>query len=125
MALTENPAGCATDGVLANIKAAELDEHQYNQTAKKIQVLDGSSRHETAYKSALCFGRSGLHRVIRCSDDLQYVVQERTGTGRWPWRAQAYVISAAQLPAVLQRPSLGIPSENVAALFDQLAGVPA
>lgn len=125
MALTENPAGWATDGVLANIKAAELDGRQYSQAAKKSQVLDGASRHETADNSALCFARSGSHRVIRCSEDLQYVVQERTGTGRWPWRARAYVLSAAQLPAVLQRPSLGIPSEDIAALFDQLAGVPA
>lgn len=89
MGATENPAGCATDGALANIKAAELDERQYSEIANKSQVLDGASHHETADNSTLCFARSGSHRVIRCSEDLQYVVRGRTGGGRWPWRAWA------------------------------------
>ena len=47
---------------------------------------------------------SGRWRVVRCRDDIQYIVQKRQAwSDIHPWRALAYVFDATALPAVLQR----------------------
>ncbi|MEL7303034.1 MAG: hypothetical protein AAGJ53_05010 [Pseudomonadota bacterium] len=78
------------------------------------------SRSETADTYAAVVASSGRFRVVRCKDDLQFIVQRRkyegAGGGKWPWRALAYVLDAKALPDVLQRPSLGIPHETQADL---------
>lgn len=73
---------------------------------------------ETADNYPHTLAMSGRWRIVRCKDDLQYIVQRReaTGSGKWPWRAVAYVCDLAALPGVLQRRSLGIPAQDVARL---------
>ncbi len=66
--------------------------------------------------------RSGRWRIIRCRDDIQWIVQrdERRGpAGRAarPWRGVAYVASQRFLREVISRPSLGIPRDDLAALL--------
>lgn len=71
--------------------------------------------------------RAGRHRVSRCRDGRQLLVQRRTSkapdAGKWPWLTIAYVFPASALPGVLQRPSLGIPRESQKRLLDGLADV--
>ncbi|MEM8624435.1 MAG: hypothetical protein AAGG47_13040 [Pseudomonadota bacterium] len=125
MAATGNPAGMATGGVKAFIKASEFDGRQYKQIAKQHKKKSRSPHHETSDNNPNVIAESGNHRVVRCSSDVQLIVQVRSGSGRWPWVAIAYVLSASRLPDVLQRRSMGIPAEDVAALLAQLREVPA
>ncbi len=72
--------------------------------------------------------RSGRWRIIRCRDDIQWIVQrdERRGSaGRAarPWRGVAYVANERFLREVISRPSLGIPRDDLAVLLI-LADVP-
>jgi len=61
-------------------------------------------------------------RLVRCKDDLQFIVQERArGAAKWPWRARAYVMNVTALPAALHRASLGIPPDAVAAMIHALS----
>ncbi len=65
---------------------------------------------------------SGRWRVIRCRDDIQWIVQRdarRGCAGRdlRPWRGVAYVASDRFLREVISRPSLGIPRDDLAALL--------
>ncbi len=66
--------------------------------------------------------RSGRWRIIRCRDDIQWIVQrdERRGSaGRaaCPWRGVAYVANDRFLREVISRPSLGIPRDDLAVLL--------
>ena len=65
---------------------------------------------ETAddYCRVIC--RYDSYRIIRCRDEIQFILQRRVGgRHKWPWRALAYVVCEAHLPAVLQRGSLDVP----------------
>ena len=69
--------------------------------------------------------RSGRWRIIRCRDDIQWIVQrdERRGpAGRAlrPWRGVAYVASDRFLREVISRPSLGVPANTLATLLAAL-----
>ncbi len=58
---------------------------------------------------------SGRWRIIRCRDDIQFIIQSRqAGSAAFPWRAKAYVICDSALPAVLER--FSIPSRDLGAL---------
>ncbi len=66
--------------------------------------------------------RSGRWRIIRCRDDIQWIVQQdrrRGCAGRdlRPWRGVAYVVNQRFLREVISRPSLGIPRDDLAALL--------
>ncbi len=66
--------------------------------------------------------RSGRWRIIRCRDDIQWIVQrdERRGPGgraAYPWRGVAYIVNDRFLREVISRPSLGIPRDDLAALL--------
>ena len=67
--------------------------------------------------------RSSRWRVVRCKDNLQFIIQRRRG-GTRPrrWEAQAYVLDAKALGPVLHRRSLGIRSEDAAAISSGLFG---
>lgn len=81
-------------------------------------VCSRVSLHETADEYARVLAASGRWRVIRCRDDLQFIVQKRRGRTRArPWQAVAYVLSARALGPVLHRPSLCIPADD----FDRLS----
>ncbi len=72
--------------------------------------------------------RSGRWRIIRCKDNIQWIVQRdarRGCAGRdlRPWRGVAYVASERFLREVISRPSLGVPQRDLAALLT-LAAVP-
>ena len=63
--------------------------------------------------------KSGRYRIIRCKDDLQWIIQRRKGGQRskWPWTALAYIYNEDRLPSVLRRPTLRIPPEDTAVLM--------
>ncbi len=69
--------------------------------------------------------RSGRWRIIRCRDDIQWIVQRdrrRGCAGRdlRPWRGVAYVASDRFLTSVTSRPSLGVPDDTLSVLLDAL-----
>ena len=73
---------------------------------------------ETADNYGRVIAASGRWRVIRCKDDIQFIVQRRqAGSAKWPWRAVADVAGVTALPAILQRRSIGIPADDLAALL--------
>jgi hypothetical protein len=77
---------------------------------------------ETADGYARVIASSGRWRVVRCRDDLQFIVQKRRrGTAPRPWRAEAYVYDVSKLSAVLKRPSTGIPADYLAGIIAQMA----
>jgi hypothetical protein len=79
---------------------------------------------ESAYDYPV-LAASGRWLVIRCKDDMQFIVQRRqAGAAEWPWRAMAYVLNGSRLPAVLQRASTGIPADDLAALLRDLVPMP-
>lgn len=85
---------------------------------KTYQDTDATTRAATSETSD-CYRRvivrSGHWRIIRCKDDLQFIVQRRqAGSAKFPWRACAYVVRETALPAVLQR--LSIPHQALTAL---------
>lgn len=56
----------------------------------------------------------GHWRVVRCQGDIQWIIQYRhAGSATWPWRALAYVVNENLLPGVLERPSMGIPADDL------------
>ncbi len=72
--------------------------------------------------------RSGRWRVIRCRDDIQWILQRdrrRGCPGRdlATWRGVAYVANDRFLASVISRPSLGVPQRDLAALLS-LAALP-
>ena len=72
--------------------------------------------------------RSGRWRVIRCKDDIQWIVQRDrrkggSGYALRPWAGVAYVVNHRFLTSVISRPSLGIPRDDLAALLS-LAALP-
>jgi hypothetical protein len=86
------------------------------------RALPPAAGHETADAYARALAVSGWWRIVRCRDDIQFIVQRRRGGSRkWPWQAVAYVLSAKALPPVLHRASLGIPPDDLARLMDRLA----
>jgi len=65
--------------------------------------------------------RTGKHRIIRCNGDIQWIVQrdQRRDTlqrNARPWVSIAYLLNERFLASVISRPSLEIPSDDVAAL---------
>ncbi len=70
---------------------------------------------------------SGRYRIIRCKDDIQFIIQRRrpnggpSGGGEFPWKPLAYVMLKRELPMVLERPSLGIPAGDLAVLLAGLS----
>ena len=76
----------------------------------------GRMNNETAddYCEVIC--RYDHFRIIRCKDDIQYILQRRIGgRHKWPRRALAYIVCESSLPAVLQRGSLEVPDGLVEA----------
>ncbi len=72
--------------------------------------------------------RSGRWRIIRCRDDIQWILQQDRrkgcrGRDANPWRGKAYVANDRFLASVISRPSLGIPRDDLAALLN-LASLP-
>ncbi|RMD92993.1 MAG: hypothetical protein D6811_05850 [Alphaproteobacteria bacterium] len=105
-------AGATRVGNEHRAAAGEVPEH-----STRDRALPPEAGHETSDRYARALATSGRWRVIRCKDDLQFIVQRRRGGSRkWPWEAVAYVLSARALPPVLQRPSLGIPADDLARL---------
>ena len=79
--------------------------------------------HETADGYARVLAASGRWRVVRCRDDLQFVVQKRAGRARArPWEALAYILDRKALGPALHRAALGIPAEHRAVLAAILEG---
>jgi hypothetical protein len=80
-----------------------------------------SALHETSDDYGCVISSSGRWRVIRCKDDLQYIVQKRAGGARpRPWEAKAYILNASALCPVLDRASMGIPPDDRARLTADL-----
>ncbi len=72
--------------------------------------------------------RSGRWRIVRCRDDIQWIVQRDArrgcaGRAQRPWRGVAYVVNDRFLREVISRPSLGIPRDDLAVLLT-LAALP-
>jgi len=67
--------------------------------------------------------RSNLWRVVRCKSDMQYIVQRRTklADAKTPWVGVAFILNESWLPAVILRPSEGIPPDDAAALIAGLS----
>ncbi len=66
--------------------------------------------------------RSGRWRIIRCRDDIQWIVQRdrrKGGSGRGlsRWAGVAYVVNHRFLTSVISRHSLGIPRDDLAVLL--------
>ena len=66
--------------------------------------------------------QSGRWRVVRCRDDIQWIVQQDRrrgccGRDKNPWRGKAYVVNERFLGTVISRPSLGIPPDDLAVLL--------
>lgn len=81
-----------------------------------------AAHQETADDYGRILAVSGRWRVVRCTDDLQFIVQERRGGARpRRWVAQAYVLNEPALGPVLERPSMGIPAVDRAALLAALS----
>ena len=58
-----------------------------------------------------CYDR---YRIVRCSADIQFIVQRRGGgKKKRPWAAIAYVYDKEVMPRVLQRRHLSIPQELI------------
>ncbi len=69
--------------------------------------------------------RSGRWRIIRCRDDIQWIVQRdarRGCAGRdlRPWRGVAYVVNDRFLHSVISRPSMGVPQSDLIKLLEKL-----
>ena len=80
-----------------------------------------TSHQETSDAYERVLAASGGWRVIRCRDDIQFIIQKRrAGAAEWPWKASAYIKNPTALPTVLQWPSMGIPTEDSASI---IAGV--
>ena len=78
------------------------------------------TRQETADDYKRVLAASSLWRVIRCRDDRQWIVQRRAAARSRRWKAVAYIYARAALGHTLQRPSLGLPADDRAALLGQL-----
>ena len=70
--------------------------------------------------------RSGRWRVIRCRDDIQWILQRDRrkgcpGRDLATWRGVAYVANDRFLASVISRPSLGVPDDTLSVL---LAAIP-
>lgn len=103
-------AGAARAGNEHRAAAGDILEH-----SAKRRGLPPEAGHETSEAYARVLATSGRWRVIRCKDDLQFVVQERARrAGSRPWRAVAFIYAPSALGAVLHRPSLGIPADDLA-----------
>ncbi len=68
--------------------------------------------------------RSGRWRVIRCKDDIQWILQRdrRRGSPRLdarPWVGVAYVKNERFLASVISRPSLKVPANDLAVLLGE------
>ena len=71
---------------------------------------------------------AGRWRIIRCRDDIQWILQQDRrkgcrGRDPHPWRGVAYVANDRFLRSVISRPSLGVPQRDLAALLT-LAALP-
>ncbi len=80
---------------------------------------------ETADDYAGTLVEFGGWRIVRCKDDIQWIVQKdrRRGTPRFdarPWVAVAYLLDERFLAAVISRPSLGVPDNTLATLLAAL-----
>lgn len=76
---------------------------------------------ETADDYERTLATVGKWRVIRCRQDIQYIIQKRWGRARpWTWVAVAYVHPATALGPVLHRRSLGIPDDERDQIIDAL-----
>ncbi len=75
---------------------------------------------ETADDYDRVLAARGRWRVIRCRDDRQWIVQRRAAARSRRWKAVAYIYARAALGHTLQRPSVGIPPDDLAALLGQL-----
>lgn len=82
-----------------------------------------NARHETG-DDWPALAASGRWRVIRCRDDIQFIVQRKAAPGgERPWRGVAYVVDPAALGVVLDRVSPGIPAADRAGIFRGLAAI--
>jgi hypothetical protein len=69
--------------------------------------------------------RSGRWRIIRCTDDIQWIVQRDrrkggSGCALRPWAGVAYVANDRFLTSVISRPSLGVPANTLSVLLAAL-----
>ena len=82
-----------------------------------------SNHHETSDDYGRVLALSGRWRVIRCKDDLQFIVQRRGGGAKArPWVAEAYILDPKALGPILHRASLGIPADDLDRLVAELQG---
>jgi len=84
------------------------------------------SKSETADGYIGTIVQSGRFRVVRCKDDIQWIVQKDArahgaGAKKRPWYGVAYILNKRFLPIVIERPSLGIPPVDIGNL---VAGLP-
>lgn len=90
----------------------------FNTGAENLKPDRRSCLHETADGYASTLVGSGRWRVIRCRDDLQFIVQKRAGRAKArPWQAVAYILNVSAFGPVLRRPGLGIPADDLARLL--------
>jgi len=80
-------------------------------SAPLIDEADNRNPRETADDYAGTLVEFGGWRIVRCKDDIQWIVQKdrRRGTPRFdarPWVAVAYLLDERFLAAVISRPSL-------------------
>ena len=69
--------------------------------------------------------RSGRWRIIRCKDNIQWIVQRDrrkgcAGRSPRPWVGVAYVVNGRFLHSVISRPSMGVPQIDLIKLLEKL-----
>ncbi len=94
-------------------------------SAPLIDEADNRKPRESADDYAGTLVEFGGWRIVRCKDDIQWIVQKdrRRGTPRFdarPWVAVAYLLDERFLAAVISRPSLGVPANTLSVLLAAL-----
>ncbi len=94
-------------------------------SAPLIDEADNRKPRETADDYAGTLVEFGGWRIVRCKDDIQWIVQRdarRGCAGRdpRPWRGVAYVVNERFLREVISRPSLGVPATTLSVLLAAL-----
>ncbi len=94
-------------------------------SAPLIDEAGNRKPRETADDYAGTLVEFGGWRIVRCKDDIQWIVQKdrRRGTPRFdarPWVAVAYLLDERFLAAVISRPSLGVPANTLSVLLAAL-----
>ncbi len=100
-----------------------LTRSQRSQPGNDVRA--GRKPRETSDDDYPSIARSGRWRVIRCKDDVQWIVQrDRRGGGSGralrPWAGVAYVLNERFLTSVISRPSLGVPANTLSVLLAAL-----